>query len=256
MTTVSSFAYAQARLQARHGQRPGEHVWRQLQGTVDLANYLLAVRRTTLRQWVLGMNVSHSIHEIEQSLRDQLRDYVNEIARWLPAEWHASFYWAGALTDLPALQYLLAGNVAPGWMMYDRVLQEFASEEPELRLEAIMNSHYSHIAELWQKGLPLTDAWLDHWLHLLPGKARKEEGIRQLIRLYQETLMVATENAPNVTSRRRFSIYSRLSLLFRQYSFQATAAFAHLGLVALDLEQLRTGLVTRALFPEKIEALR
>ncbi len=37
--------------------------------------------------------------------------------------------------------------------------------------------------------------------------------------------------------------------LFRNYSSTAVAAFAHLGLVALDLEQLRWGLVQRRAFP-------
>jgi hypothetical protein len=251
--SISHYAYAQARLQARHGQRPGEHVWLQLHGTGDLANYLLVVRRTSLRHWVLGMNVSHSIHEIEQSLRDQLRGYIDEIADWLPTDWRESVRWISRLPDLPALQHLLAGNAAQSWMLSDPMLRDFASEERELRLDAIMRSDCYRLAESWQKGHSLPDAWLDHWQQLLPENSLKEDGIRQMIRLYHEHLSPPSDTEIVDTAQQRLHLETRLTSLFRHYSFQATAAFAHLGLVALDLGRLRSGLVRRALFPEAMK---
>ena len=250
MNSPADFAYAQARLQARHGQRPGKEVWQQLQGSGDLASFLLVVRRTTLRQWVLGMNIRNSIHEIEQSLRDQLRTYIDDVAAWQPAEWGESVRWVRYLVDLPALQHLLSGNTAPGWLLNDPILRNYASEEKERRLEAIMLSDYSHLAEGWQKGQSLPDAWLEHWLHIAPAHAMKETGVKQIIRLYQENFLSSAGSASPVTEQQRFTLHNQLTKLFRRYSFQATATYAHIGLVALDLEKLRRGLVSRALFPE------
>ncbi len=240
----------QARLQARHGQRPGEDVWFQLHGADELANYLLVVRHTSMRHWVLGMNVSHSSHEIEQSLRDQLREYIDEIAAWLPTEWRQSIRWLSRLADLPALQHLLAGNAALAWMLSDPMLRDFSSEEREIRLDAFMRSDCHHLAESWQKSHSLPDAWLDHWQQLLPGNSLKEDGIRQMIRLYREHLSLPADHKTIDAAQQRLQLETRFTSLFRHYSFQATAAFAHLGLVALDLRRLRSGLVRRALFPE------
>jgi hypothetical protein len=47
---------------------------------------------------------------------------------------------------------------------------------------------------------------------------------------------------------------TRLAFVFRRYSFQPAAAFAHLALVALDLQILRGALVRRALVPEQVRA--
>ena len=42
-----------------------------------------------------------------------------------------------------------------------------------------------------------------------------------------------------------------LTAAFRRHSQQPAAIFCHLGLVALDLERLRGGLVRRAVFPRR-----
>ncbi|MEA2078575.1 MAG: hypothetical protein U9P00_01725, partial [Pseudomonadota bacterium] len=65
MNNVVRFAYAQARLQARHGQRADEKVWRHLHSTGDLSNYLQMARQTVLRPWVIGIDGSQSSHDIE-----------------------------------------------------------------------------------------------------------------------------------------------------------------------------------------------
>jgi len=199
------------------------------------------------------MNVSHNIHKVEQSLRDQFRDYIDEIADWLPTDWRESVRWISRLSDLPALQHLLAGNAAQGWMLSDPMLRDFASEERELRLDAIMRSDCYRLAESWQKGHSLPDAWLDHWQQLLPESSLKEDGIRQMIRLYREHLSLPSDRKIVDTAQQRLQLETRLTSLFRHYSFQATAAFSHLGLVALDLGRLRSGLVRRALFPETMK---
>ena len=254
MKSAAQFAYAQARLQARHGLRPGEQTWRQLQGVGDLANYLHVVRRTSLRPWVLGMNGSHSSHNHELLLRQRFREYVDEVAGWLPSDWSESVRWLKRLPDLPALQHLLAGNAAPGWLLQDPMLSDFASEQRELRLEAFKQSDCASLAAAWQKGTSLPVAWLEHWQQLLSTDALKDAGIRQMIRLYRNQLGPQIDPAVADTGHQRQQLETQLTTLFRRYSFQATAAYAHLGLIALDLEKLRSGLVGRILFPDTLKA--
>lgn len=254
MKTTAHFAYVQARLQARHGQRPDEGIWLQLEGIGDLANYLHVVRRSSLRQWVLGMDGSRDSHGIEQLLRSRFRNYVDEVAGWLPPDWIESARWVRRLPDLPALQYLLAGNTAPDWMLKDPMLSDFTIAHRELRLEAFRQSDCAHLATAWQKGTSLPAAWLEHWQQLCTGNAASDPGIEHLIRLYRDQFVFhGNDNKPD-TNHQRHQLEIQLNVLFRRYSFQATAAFAHLGLIALDLEKIRSGLVRRALFPDIMKA--
>ncbi|HBE93109.1 MAG TPA: hypothetical protein DDW55_11525 [Gammaproteobacteria bacterium] len=254
MKAAAQFAYAQARLQARHGQRPGEQVWRQLEGVGDLANYLHVVRRSPWRHWVLGMNGSRDSHDTEQLLRSRFRSYVDEVAGWLPPDWKEPIKWVKRLPDLPALQYLLAGNTAPDWLLKDPMLSNFAIEHRELRLDAFRQSDCAQLAAAWQKGSSLPVAWLEHWQQLLPANALKDAGTRHMIKLYRNQLTPSADLTAADTYHQRYRLETQFKALFRRYSFQATAAFAHLGLVALDLEKLRSGLVRRAIFPDIMKA--
>jgi hypothetical protein len=246
VTSRAQFAYAQARLQARHGQRPGEQVWRQLEGTGDLANYLHTLHRSALRHWIPGSDGTHGSHDLELSLRRQFRSYVDEIASWLPAEWRASATWISRLPDLPALLHLLKGNTAPAWLLDDPSLEGFASENSEVRQEAFKQSDCADLAAAWHAGKPLTHAWIEKWFQLLPGKAGKDAGIIQVGRLFREQLVQPDTLA---TTQRRARLEQQLTSLFRRCSFQAPASYAHLGLTALDLERIRSGLAVRANFP-------
>lgn len=119
MSHGARFAYAQARLQARHGMRPTEQLWRRLASTGDLANFLQQAQQTTLRPWVLGLQATQTSHTMELSLRQHFRRYTDEVAGWLPGNWCAVVRAAKRLPDLPALQYLLRGEAAPRWLLED-----------------------------------------------------------------------------------------------------------------------------------------
>lgn len=112
MNNVAHFAYAQARLQARHGQRADEQVWRRLHSTGDLSNYLQMARQTVLRPWVIGIDTSQSSHDIEFSLRRQFCRYVDDVSHWLPADWRAALQALKRLPALPALQLRLQKQLA------------------------------------------------------------------------------------------------------------------------------------------------
>lgn len=254
MNALGQFSYTQARLSARHGQRPGEHTWIQLQGIGDLASYLHAARRTSLRQWVMGMSSTHGNHEIEQSLREQFRHYVDEVAGWFPTDWNESIKWIKVLQDLPALQHLLAGNIPQAWLLHDPVLYIFASEHKVQRLDAFRQSDYAGLAAAWEKGLSLPVSWLDQWHQRMPAKALKDPGIKKSTKLFREQFKLPIDQTQKNTGQQRQQLETRLTALFRRHNFQVTAAYAHLGLIALDLEKLRSALLRRALFPDTMKA--
>ena len=247
MNRVARFAYAQARLQARHGQRADEQVWRRLRSTGDLADYLQMTRRTVLRPWVIGIDSTQSSHDIEFSLRRQFCRYVDDVSRWLPADWRAVFQALKHLPLLPALQHLLSGASVPAWMLDDAELRRFASEHVQRRTEVIQASGYGYLAQAWQRGETLYDAWYDNGRHQWPEPAGFKTAMNQLGQLILQHLG-SQASASDSTRQQREVLAGRLTTAFRCYSFQPAAAFAHLALVALDLEQLRGDLLSRRLF--------
>jgi hypothetical protein len=244
------FAYAQARLQARHGARPDEQLWRRLASAGDLAGYLDTARRTTLRPWLTGMQAAPSSQAIELLLRQRFRHYVDEVANWLPGRWRETVHWVKRVPDLPALQHLLAGAPSLPWMPEDPALQDFASGTRDERLEALRRSDCNCLVSAWQQGTALPAAWLEQWRRLWPVERGAGAGLAflgQLLRRYSQAMATAPGALPE---HRRRLLVPGLHRAFRRHAFQPAAACAHLGLVALDLERLRGELVTRALFAD------
>lgn len=248
MSHGASFAYAQARLQARHGRRPTEPLWRRLASTGDLANFLQQAQRTTLRPWVLGMQATQTSHALELSLRQRFRNYIDEVACWLPGNWGAVVRPVKQLPDLPALQYLLRGETAPEWLLEDAVLRPFASENMAKRLEAMHGAGCGYLATAWQRGDPLYQAWLEHWQDQWQRSRRFAAGLACLGRLLRSFLQESRAGQAAASGLPRRRLVSGLNQAFRRHSFEPAAACAHLGLVALDLEVLRGELLQRALF--------
>lgn len=254
MSTQAKFAYMQARLQARHGLRPEARIWHRLQGTPDLASYLHAARKTPLSPWVIGLHATHGTHEIEHALRLQFREYVDQVAHWLPTQWAGTLHWLALLPDLPAMRHLLSGEAAPAWMLNNPRLRPFTSENMATRIQAMLDSSWHDIVAAWHGGQSPADAWLIHWQSRWPRPVGLQAGMRYLSGLFQQQLWQAREQTPASTQRQRERLTQQLQSAFRRYSFQPAAACAHLGLVALDLEQLRNDLVSRALFADNAEA--
>jgi hypothetical protein len=253
MSETARFRYVQARLQARHGDRADDLVWRRLQSIGDVANYLQAAQQTTLRRWITGLHSKQGSHEIERMLRRHYRDYVDEVAHWLPTRWTGTVQLLGRLPDLPALQYLLTGGSIPAWMRDDPELNVFATENPGTRLEAMQNSDLAWLAEGWQMDQPLVDNWLDYWRSRWPREPKLTGGLEHLARLLQEQVHLQHNNTAAATDPRAV-LGGRLTAVFRRYSFQPAAACAHIGLVALELEKLRGDLVRRLLYTETAAA--
>jgi hypothetical protein len=243
------FAYAQARLQARHGMRPDERLWRRLESIGELANYLQHARTSALRPWVAGLNSEPGAHDIELALRRHYRRTVDEVARWMPPGWREAVAWVRRLPDLPVLQYLLSGAAAPDWLHGDPELRPYAPETPAARLLALQSSDCAVLLSGWQRGEPLVASWVGHWRSLWPRAPRFAAGLETLVRLLRRqlgalSLYTGGASAPLLDVLRR-----EFNTAFRRYSFQPAAAAAHLGLVALDAHRLRDQLLQRALFP-------
>jgi hypothetical protein len=254
MTETAQFRYAQARLQARHGERPAEPDWRRLQAVGELSNYLQLARQTKLHRWVSVIQARDSSHGIELALRRQFRTYIEEVARWLPARWRKPVRLLQRLPDLPALQHLLAGGTAHDWMMDDPWLHPFASDSVVVRRECLQDSDCATLLRGWRDKDPLYLVWLDYWHSQWPEAPRLTAGLEQLCRLFIAHLHARQEPATHPPDPQRETLARRLEAAFRRYSCQPGAACAHLALIALDLEKLRGDLVTRRLFTDTIAA--
>ena len=252
--SASAFAYAQARLQARHGQRPDERLWRRLQGVGEPAHYLQVARRSVLQRWVAGLQPRQSSHEIELSLRRQLHAYVDEVAGWLPGQWRAPIGWTKRLADLAAIRHLLSESAVPDWMRADPALAPFIAATFAERRKAMRDSDCACLAQHWSTTVPLYQTWLYCWEQMWPHAPRLAAGLRQLAALHTSHMGAALAGVTDVSGQRRLALQAGYERAFRRHAFQPAAAFAHLGLVALDVQRLRGAILRRLLFDDTPEA--
>jgi hypothetical protein len=251
--SVAAFAYAQARLQARHGRRPDEQLWRRLQGIGELGHYLQVARRSGLQRWVVGMQPRQSSDEIEVSLRGQLRAYVGEVASWLPPPWRAATGWTKRLPDLASIQHLLSQEAIPAWMMADSALEPFTAGTLAERRRAMHDSDCACLVQHWNPSVPLCQTWLQCWQKLWPQLPRLAAGLRQLGALHATLAGIELAGVTDLSGQQRADLQGAYERVFRRYPFQPAAVFAHLALVALDVQQLRGAILRRLLFDERQE---
>jgi len=255
MRETARFAYLQARLQARHGARPDATTWHHLHSIGSLSNYLQAARRGPLRPWVLGIQATHDCDTIELSLRRQFREYVDEVAHWVPAPWRNAVRHVRQLPDLPLIQHLLNGDSMPAWVREDSELRGFAGVQPNQREEALLDSPYAYLQQGWNRGASLPRAWHTAWQATWPRRQGSTTALQQLgERLLDQIEAAVNPGRGSITARRAWLV-QRLTAAFRRHGFDPASAFIHLALVAVDLDQLRSDLASRAVFtPASTEA--
>lgn len=283
-------AYLQARLQARHGDRPSGDDWRLAESSADLSHYLEAVRRTALKRWLGDVNHEMSPEDIERHLRAAWREGVDTIAAWSPADWRAAVEWLRWLPELPAVAHLLNGERVPPWMRADPVTREFAFEEDARLRDALSEQALAPLlaadpaadraantatgtsdtalrtttrrgrSQASATAAPVARAWIDEWRRRLPragycGSATAEERRRLAAMLAEVQAHVEAMRASEEPDGRalRNALADRLVRHFRHGAGTAVALFAHLALDGLELERLRAGVVTRRLLPERAE---
>mgnify|MGYP001031149648 CR=1 FL=1 len=135
-----SYAYAQARLQSRFGERPHTSDWQHLEATRDVGAVLQVVRAGRLARWTARITSRPGVHELERRLREEWMRAVDEVASWQPEQWREGTRWMRWITYLPSLQKLARGGRAPAWMRADPVLGPIVAREPRERAPALADT--------------------------------------------------------------------------------------------------------------------
>ena len=241
------FAYVQSRLQARHGRRLAEPDWRLLEATEDLAGYLQAARQTFFRDWIQHLAGSADIHQIERSLRQDWEAYCAEVAAWLTPPWRPLVEWLATIPYLPAVAHLADGGPAWRWMQNDPALEAVAVQDPEVRTRLLAASRYAALARTIAAGEEPLAAWLAEWRERSPGDAPEE--LVALIGMLETHFGSSLEAQSETPAARRRMLEHGFNRCFRRWAGGIGAVLTHLGLVALDAERLRAGLILRVLIP-------
>jgi len=255
--------YAQARLQARFGERPAESLWRRLDAARELSAFLEMARGIGMRRWVAGLEERSSSHGIEIALRERLRSTIREVARWMPEEWRAAALWTLHPVDLPVLVHLARGHAPYAWMADDPVLAPYAAGDAAMRRSALVNDPEldflapAFAGEAAQGSAPTASAvraaWAKRWRSLWPqtgGEAR--ESVARLAQCVERNSRVLSRSSPDRSAAAGLVFGEQLRRLFRSSSLLPGAAFTYLAIAALDLERLRRGLLLRTLFPREV----
>lgn len=252
MIGVADLAFAQARIQARHGVRVGESTWRMLSATAAFRGFLEQARSTALRPWLLNISSISTKHDIERLLRDNLHGRIAEVAGWVPPALRPAVRWTAALIELPALDYLLHGGAALSWMRDEPRLRSTAAVEPGQRAAVLAQGELAALAR-GDQGDSLFERWLVEWRRRLPALARSETAhLERLARLVLAALDEAAAHAlePTVhdSSVIRRRLENALTFEFRRRFLEPAAIFAHLLLVILEFAEVRGALVSRVIF--------
>jgi len=248
----AALAYAQVRLQARHGQRADDAVWQPLSAISDFRPFLEQTRTTPLRTWISNISPISPLHEIEQRLRGEFRRRVTAVAAWLPQALQPAVLWTRILIDLPIVAYLLRREPLIGWMLDDENLRAIAAAEPDARAATLSRSVYAPLAR--GEG-SLRERWLSEWQRRLPKQpAHSGRRLTQLVRTVRAHLAsmeppVGEELMPaRAAWSLRRALEQRFVYHFRWGFLEPSAVFAFLMLEALEFERLRGELIRRQVF--------
>lgn len=236
------FAYAQARAQARHGERLSADTWGLLESSVGLAQFLHLVRGTALARRVEHFSAVTSPHVIERSLRREWHREVESAVHWVPGRWRAAVAWTAWLAELPSVSHLQHGGAPLPWMAEDPVLSIFAGEDADSVRAAIEEALPGLAGGSSDDGVI---AWLRHWRGFWPDDAAADPDLEHLVSL---VLRYGTGGDGDETDDWRDQLELHALRLLRGRRERAVTVFCHLLLSALELHRLRQGLLQRALF--------
>ncbi len=247
MSPNGSFAFAQARLQARLGARSAAGDWRRLAAMRNQATVLQAMRETPFAPWVQGLGPGTSSHEIERQLRAGWTQAVEEIANWQPAPWQAATRWLAPLVYLPALQKLARGGRAPGWMRDDPVLGKLVAQELAERAAELSHSDLAPLQAGFADPPDVPGAWAKHWRSLWPGRRRPVSLERLIDAVARYRRRLASLLPEESSEELQNELDHRLQIALRRNPMSITASVAYLGLLAIDATRLRGVLSLQAL---------
>jgi hypothetical protein len=243
------FAYAQARAQARLGERLSETGWRVLESTLGLPQYLASVRNTSLAPLVQHFSTAVSVHAVERALRDEWRAEVAAVSRWVPEPWSSAVAWSAWLAYLDALAWLMREERALAWMQADTVLATVALNDAAARQAAIANAPFGALAKDDSRE-DLRARWYQHWAALCPRTdAEENAGLALLVAGVRRYLGADERQDKRRDARTRLDTLA--TGLVHRRAEEPAAIFSYLALVALDLQRLRDGILRRALFRDE-----
>lgn len=244
------FAYAQARIQARNGQRLTPGTWQSLEASQELPHYLHALRATSLKPWIIQLTENADAHLIERSLRETWRGQVQQLTTWVPKRWRQALLWLRTLPDLPSVVHLLRDGLVFPWLREDPALQPVAVADADSRWQALSTTELAPLATMRTDNLTPVTAWRAHWRCLWPGVTSQYAGLDKLEQYFNEHIEILQSADPTSaeTITLREQLEQRLAKVLRSRQQLPAAVFSYAGLLALDLQRLRGGLARRALF--------
>lgn len=252
MIECGSLEFAQARVQARHGQRAGETDWQRLEMTRDFGALLEVGRASALRPWLDGLGATSGSNQIEAVLRTHWRRTVAEVTAWMPLPWQPALAWCATLPDLPVLQHLALGGEPRAWMHEDAAYRALCAVAPAERAAVLSSVGFGAMAGAWSTPQALPLAWHTEWERRLPRRPKDaDDTLLQLVATVQAHGAAFAAAPPGPGGGLRKSLQARLSRLLRRAALDPAVAFIHVALCALDLERLRGELLRRALFPHR-----
>jgi hypothetical protein len=249
MIECGSLEYAQARIGARQGVRLREADWQRIEVLRELGPLLDAIRGTSLRPWLGGIDASSDAHRIESTLRARWRAIVAEVADWMPESWRAATSWWATWPDLAPLQHLARGDEPPTWMRDDETWRDVCAAPPASRAARLAEGPLAPLASAYATPHTLAYAWQLEWRRRWPAPQPETDELLEPV-----ALAWITRGQPSAAETgheswlQRGSLRSRLTLLMRRAALRPSAAFIHLVLCAMDLEQLRAELLRRVVF--------
>lgn len=253
MIDTDAIEYAQARLQARFGARPGLAAWQRIETIRELPALFAAARATAFRPLVAGLAPDHPVHKLEAGLRAHWRELAREVTSWLPGGWQRAAEWFARIPDLPVIEHLLRGGVAHDWMHGDPVFGELADTDPRARRGVLANGALAGLDVDFSADpgpTVLAEAWIAVLLERLPDAAGEEAvhlaALGRVLREHWQAIVVAR---PGEAAGLRRSLAARLEALFRRAALTPAAGFCYLALAALDFLRLRGEIARRAALP-------
>jgi hypothetical protein len=258
MTGPCRFAYAQARVQARYAELPGEDAWQRLAAARTLGMFLEEAREGALRVWVKGFSAQSDGHDLDRGVRGIWQDEVTRVAAWLPQPWRPALLWLQWLPLLPLLAHAGRGGLLPVWVDLDRALHGLRRPDGTLDPAALIQAGGGALVSAKGEAVAGSEkdwvsTWAQEWRRHWPPCNRDflahMDGLAALIRAHASAFPQSGEAAWPL----RRELRERLRLGFHRLPLQPAAAFSYLALLALDLERLRGALMERALF-DPVEA--
>jgi len=249
MATDGSIEYALSRVHAHYGRRLAASDWRRLEASQTLGQFLDVLRDSPLADWVSSLDLTQDCHAIERSLRIAWARYVEGVAAWHPREWQPWLAWLTWLPTLSLLAQLARPEPAPAWMMADSVCGPVAPGVLAERIAALKGTALARFEPALSGRTGIGALWRARWQELEPSAdAETHRCLETLLGALDAYVQqqAAAENADSTPPREQ--LIDRLTKLFRAGAGTVVATVCHLGLMGLDLERLRGGLVNRRVF--------